>query len=321
VRRRSRARTTSPGATIATTAPSHATPRALAASPASPAERATWKGLIAPAALLALAALLFAAAGGSSLGPGLTPSRFAALAAVLYVAGVMSGLCGFGFAAPGALSLFLLPPLTAIPLLQGLSTFNQALSIAQLRREMPWRWKEWFPHGPGPLVLGGLATAPAGIWVLNHLPARTLTILVGVATLCYAAFALVRRHEPVGPPGLPAAVGVGALGGIVGGFTAQSGLVVIVWCGLRGLSRSATRALVQPYTIVVQTAFVAWHAMRNPEHFGPSFWALLALTVPVVLPGTLTGVWLYRRVSDHGFRRASLALLALGALALILRAL
>src|SRR5437762_1931003 len=48
-----------------------------------------------------------------------------ALELILFVAGLTSGLSGFGFSAVGAASLVLLPPVLGVPLLQALSTANQ----------------------------------------------------------------------------------------------------------------------------------------------------------------------------------------------------
>ena len=83
----------------------------------------------------------------------------------------------------------------------------------------------------------------------------------------------------------------------------------------------AIRAIVQPYIVVLQIAAVTTNAIQHPDNFGVRYWTMLALTVPVVLPGTLTGVWLYHRLSDVDFKRASYGLLGLGAVALIIRSL
>jgi uncharacterized membrane protein YfcA len=38
---------------------------------------------------------------------------------------------------------------------------------------------------------------------------------------------------------------------------------------------------------------------------------MLALTIPAVLPGTLTGVWIYHRLSESTFKRTVFVLLLL----------
>ena len=54
---------------------------------------------------------------------------------------------------------------------------------------------------------------------------------------------------------------------------------------------------------------------------GVGFWIMLALTVPVVLPGTLTGVWLYERISEADFKRACFVLLGVSGVGLRVKAL
>jgi uncharacterized membrane protein YfcA len=55
---------------------------------------------------------------------------------ILFAAGLVSGISGFAFSAVAACILWILPPLTAIPLLMMLSVSNQLLSLAALRRDI-----------------------------------------------------------------------------------------------------------------------------------------------------------------------------------------
>jgi len=48
-----------------------------------------------------------------------------------------------------------------------------------------------------------------------------------------------------------------------------------------------------------------------------TFWLLLALSLPAVVPGTLSGLALYRRTSDLNFKRVSYLLLGLSGLCLM----
>ena len=295
----------------------------LADSAPRVAKESSYSGLVLPAALIGLAIVLFFSLDTDVAAPNFTLVNFLTLAVILFLAGVMSGMCGFGFSAPGALSLFLLPPVTAIPMLQGLSTVNQMMSIGKLRKDMPKTLREWFPRGPGPIVIGGFAGIPIGVWILNNTPAKTLTIALGTLIIGYCVYML---YKPTGLKlrgfdGAASGVVVGAIGGSVGGWTAQPGMAVVIWAGLRDLSKAANRALVQPFIITMQVYAVATNAVQNPQNFGVRYWTMLALTIPVVLPGTLTGVWLYHRLSDLDFKRASYTLLGLGGVALIVRTL
>jgi hypothetical protein len=61
-------------------------------------------------------------------------------------------------------------------------------------------------------------------------------------------------------------------------------------------------------------------ALQHPETFGRTFWALLVVTVPVVLPCTLLGVTLYKSLSDINFRRVTFMLLGTSGLGLLIKA-
>jgi len=62
------------------------------------------------------------------------------------------------------------------------------------------------------------------------------------------------------------------------------------------------------------------NAAGHPQNFGIAFWTMMALSVPVVLPGTLTGVWLYNRISELNFKRACFLLLGIAGVGLVLNA-
>ena len=136
--------------------------------------------------MLSTAAFLYWRLNTAAAAPGFTLSRFLILDAILFFAGFMSGMIGFAFSAIGAAILLLIQPLVGVPLLQALSAVNQMLSVGELRDEMPKSWREWWPYGPGPCIVGGLVGVPVGVWLLNNLPAKTLTLIFGVLIGLYS---------------------------------------------------------------------------------------------------------------------------------------
>ncbi len=251
---------------------------------------------------------------------GFSPGTLIALVTIVGASGVMSGLSGFGFSAIGALCLWLLPPKLGVPLLMGLSTLNQLLSIRQLKADMkPLR--EWWAGGPGPYLLGGLMGVPFGLALLHSLPTARLMTLFGGFLVLYAAYSILK------PDGLRMSSGsswiapmlVGVTGGIIGGFTAFPGAAVVVWTGLQRLPKSESRAIVQPYILGLQIVSIAMLAFQHPETFGPTYWSLLIITAPVVLPCTLLGVYLYRLLSDINFRRIAYVLLGTSGVGLLVK--
>ena len=257
----------------------------------------------------------------SLLPAGISPGTLLVLVLVLGASGLMSGLSGFGFSAIGALCLWVLPPQLGVPLLMGLSTANQLMSIGQLKADMkPLR--EWWPYGPGPYLLGGFAGVPVGLLILYSLPTSSLMAVFGGFLVLYAAYSMLKPESlRIASRGnWPGSLLVGATGGIIGGFTAFPGAAVVVWTGLQHLPKSESRAIVQPYILGLQLISLAMLALQHPETFGRTYWLLLILTIPVVLPFTLLGVTLYRLLSDINFRRIAYVLLGTSGVGLLVKA-
>ena len=171
------------------------------------------------------------------------------LLAVVFIfalAGFVSGLSGFGFSAVGIAVLWFIHPTRAIPLLMALSTVNQLLSINQLKHDM-LPVSQWWSHGPATYILGGVCGIPFGIWVMANLPAAELTLVTGVVLLLYSTWMVVKpRTLSINHTGIAAHMLVGMLGGVIGGFTAFPGAALVVWAGLKNLSKTEQRAVVHP---------------------------------------------------------------------------
>lgn len=240
---------------------------------------------------------------------GLSTDTIVLLAVILGSSALMSGLSGFGFSAIGAICLWVLPPVQAIPLLMALSTFNQLTSIRQLTADMlPLR--QWWPNGPAPYLLGGLIGVPIGLSILYALPTSALMATFGGFLLLYAIYSLLMPIKPcMRCQGWFIPMLVGAAGGIIGGFTAFPGAAVVVWTSMCGMPKGQSRAIVQPYILILQIASLAMLATQHPATFGTEFWKLLVLMLPVVLPFTLLGVFLYKSLSEFSFRRIAFMLL------------
>jgi uncharacterized membrane protein YfcA len=250
------------------------------------------------------------------------PQTLIILACILGASGLVSGLSGFGFSAIGALSLWLLPPKMGVPLLMCLSTANQFMSLGQLKQDLrPIR--EWWPDGPAPYLLGGVLGVPVGLAILQTLPTKILMIMFGGFLLAYAAYSLFKPdsvHIKTKEPPFYSGV-IGFFGGLIGGFTAFPGAPVVVWSGLRQLPKRESRSIVQPFILGMQLVSLTMLAVQRPQTFNAQFWLLLAVCIPVVLPGTLLGVNIYRRISDINFRKVTFLLLGLSGLGLLAKAL
>ena len=248
------------------------------------------------------------------------------LLSVIYsVAAVFSGLSGFGFSAIGSLSLLVLPPQLGVALLMGLSLIGQLASYRSLwselrdaqgaagaRRDCAW-----------PYLLGGCLGLPAGLAVLGGTSASKLVMGLGVFLIGYSAWSLLKpahlrlRAAPSGPW---AGLTVGALGGLIGGFSAFPGAVIVVWSGLIGLPKAHTRALTTQFILGMQVLALLSICLLWPERLGLTFWSLMVVGTPLVLLGNRYGVAMYRRTGDVGYRRITLAALGVSGMGLLMKA-
>ena len=252
---------------------------------------------------------------------GFSPGILLSLVCILALSAIMSGLSGFGFSAIGALCLWLLPPKLGVPLLMSLSAANQLMSLGQLQADLrPLR--QWWPAGPAPYLLGGFGGVPIGLAILHSLATSTLMAVLGGFLLIYATYSLLKPESLylAVSSRWPAACAVGMVGGVIGGFSAFPGAAVVVWSGLRRLPKQESRSIVQPYILGLQLVSLVMLAVKHPDTFDRSYWTLLAITVPVVLPGTLLGVNLYKSLSDINFRRITFMLLGTSGVGLLIKA-
>jgi uncharacterized membrane protein YfcA len=278
--------------------------------------------LFAVTTFVGVVAIIASLPGQPNAVAGLSIRELASLEAIVFLSGVVSGLSGFGFSAIGSTTLLLLAPILQVPLFQSLSTGNQFLSAGQLREDMPKSWKDVW-SGPGPCMIGGIVGVPIGIWLLSHLPAAQLMMVFGSLLVIYAIYSIFKpsSFKLRGFDGTASGAAVGFLGGVVGGFTAFPGAAVVVWTGLRGLPKARHRAIVQPYIIMSQIYSLGLVAWLHPAYLSPRFWLLLALTFPAVVPGTLSGLVIYKRMSDLNFKRVTFLLLGISGMVLLAKSL
>jgi uncharacterized membrane protein YfcA len=252
---------------------------------------------------------------------GFSPAVAGIVAFVLFLAGVVSGLSGFAFSAVAACILWLLPPLQAVPLFMLLSVCNQLLSVGKLRQEMVL-WGTAEREGALAYIAGGLVGVPVGLGLLQALPASTFAGGLGLFLIAYSVLVLLKPDSlRITRSGWKPAVAVGAAGGVIGGFSAFPGSMPVVYLGLRGLNKTETRGITQPYILALQLVSLSTLALTHSAIFNTQFWLLWALTLPAVLLGSLAGVVLYRRMSEVNFRRAVLILLIVSGASLLVKTL
>jgi hypothetical protein len=228
----------------------------------------------------------------------------------IFVGGIVTGLAGFALGVVvSGVWLHILTPIQVAILIVGYGLISQGLGIWRLRHALNWR-------AVAPFVIGGLVGVPAGSALLGTIDPAYLRTGVGVLLLFYASWGLARpSFKPFEAP-RPVELGIGVANGLLSGLTGLGGIVVTIWAQLRGVPKDRQRALFQPalfatlaFSLVSLSAAGA-ATLENAK--------LYALGLPLMLLGTWTGLRLYGRLDDAGFRRVVLVLLLVSGASLVI---
>ena len=159
-------------------------------------------------------------------------SIFILLCLSVFVAGVVRGYSGFGFAMIAAVTLSAgLSPREAIPIVLLLDIVTGIWLLPNTWRDADWKSLRW-------LAVGVAVGVPAGVWLLSNVPAKPMRITISLVTmgatiLLWYGFSLKKM------PRKPGTVATGLVSGILTGSTTIGGPPVILFY----LSRPVTAAV------------------------------------------------------------------------------
>jgi uncharacterized protein len=270
-----------------------------------PACRATSRERGTLAAFIGLVAI-------AAVGMLTSPEGDKTAAVVVLLASLVSSIAGFAFAAlaGSALAYLQFDPVQAVTTMALCSIAMQSYAVWQLRASIRW-------HALKPMLAAGALTTPLGVALLIHIDARVYAAVLGAIVTAYGGYVLWRRHtRPVLGAAWRDAL-AGAIGGVMGGLSSAPGLVVTIWCSMRGLDKLQQRAVYQPFILAMQLVTVACLALRTPTRTGMLHPASF---VPFALLGAIGGFALYRRMSMQQFQAAVSLLLIVSGVGLLVRA-
>jgi uncharacterized membrane protein YfcA len=226
-----------------------------------------------------------------------------------FVGGVVSGLAGFAFGlVVSGLWLQILTPLETATLIVSYALLLQAYGIWRLRHSFNWRHVI-------PMLLGSAVGSPIGVWLLHLTHPLYLRLGVGLLLVAYSLYGLLRPTLKPLPAHVPGELVLGLFNGLLGGMTGLSGILVTIWCSMRGWSKEQQRAVYQP--VLFASAIMTGIALIAGGAITVTVMQFFAIGLPVLGAGMLLGFALYHRVDDTMFRRIVLILLLLSGLALI----
>ena len=223
----------------------------------------------------------------------------------------VAGLSGFAFGLVAAsLWLYVLTPLQSASLIVGFGLLVQGYSVWKLRNAIDWR-RLW------PFMIGAVAGVPIGVSFLTWADPKSVRIAVGVILIAYSLYALFRPQLKIATVVPPAAdMAVGFVNGLLGGLTGLAGIIITIWCNLRGLPKDVQRATFQPVAVVVFIMAALMLGARGSLTVETA--KLFALGLPFLFAGTWLGLKLFGRIDDGMFRKIVLALLFVSGAALLI---
>lgn len=204
--------------------------------------------------------------------------------------------------------LHILTPSQTTTLIVGCGLLTQTYAIWKLRHALSWR-------NVAPFIIGGAIGVPIGAMLLTYINPAFLRIGLGVLLVLYGAYSLALPTFKPLQVGVPADVGVGVINGLLGGLTGLTGIIVTIWCQMRGWPKDVQRTVFQPVNlanIVMSAVSLTIAGTVTTETV-----KLYLLGLPLLLAGLWSGFKLYGKLDDAVFRKIILLLLLMSGLTLI----
>ncbi|MBL6653518.1 MAG: sulfite exporter TauE/SafE family protein [Reyranella sp.] len=236
----------------------------------------------------------------------------AVLVMAVFLGAIVQGFSGFAFSAvAGAILLQVQAPGLAIPLLMICSLLIQGYVLMRMRAAISL-------SASIPYLAGGVGGVVLAAVLFDRIEPQAFRHYFGAFLMLYALSTVLRpqsallaiKARPVSH------TAVGFAGGLVGGLTAMPGAVLAIWCDAHAMPKTAQRAVVQPFIAAMQSLALAVLFLKAPA--APvAVLHHLPLALPALFAGVTLGLFLFNKVSDHGFRRAISALLFFSGIALV----
>jgi uncharacterized protein len=227
-----------------------------------------------------------------------------------FAGALVAGLSGFAFGLVAAsIWLYILTPLQTATLIIAFGLIVQGYSVWKLRGALDWKKL-------APFVLGAALGVPVGVTILTWANPAHVRTGVGIFLVLYSLYAWFRpRMDPVKAGAASADAGVGFLNGVLGGITGLAGILVTIWCGLRGWPKDVQRTVFQPVAVAIFLMGALWIGARGAITAETT--KLFLLGLPALLAGTWLGLRLFGRLNEAAFRKVVLALLLASGVVLI----
>jgi uncharacterized membrane protein YfcA len=226
-----------------------------------------------------------------------------------FAAALVTGVTGFAFALiAAAIWLHILTPLQTATLTICYGLIVQGYGFWKMRHAFSWS-RTW------PYVLGGIPGIVIGVQVLRWANPAYLRMGIAAFLVLYSIYALARPAIKPINAGVIADAAVGFASGLLGSMAGFPGIIIVIWCTLRGWPRDVQRGVFQPVSVVLLAMSAVALAVTGSISSGTVM--LFVIGLPALALGTWAGFALYGRIDEDGFRKLVLWLLLAAGLFLL----
>ncbi len=233
------------------------------------------------------------------------PIDWILLTAVSFVAALVQGATGFGFAVV-ALPFYLLI-LGSLSAVQVTIIVTLALTISVALRE----WRNAPKALLGRLVGGTLIGFPAGIFAYRHADLETAKLAVGLLIVGFAVWLLLTRGDRPAresPATHPIAdIAVGIISGAMATSLGMPGPVVLIYLSALGAGKETMRGTLLALFVFSYTGALALQDWQ--VGIDGATWTTAAILIPACLAGAATGHAVSKFLDQRTFRFVVLAIL------------
>jgi uncharacterized membrane protein YfcA len=226
-----------------------------------------------------------------------------------FLGGLTTGVAGFamGLVVSGVWLHIITPIQTAI-LIVACTLISQSYSIWKLRNALDWRKL-------APFIIGGVFGVPLGTVLLGYVDPAYMRFWIGVLLVIFSIYNLAKPTLRPVQGSVPADTGIGFFNGMLGGLTGLGGIIVTVWCQMRGWPKDVQRTIFQP--VILASGVVTIASFASAGLITMETVKLWMLGAPVMLVGVWVGLKLYGKLDETAFRRVVLWLLLFSGASLV----
>lgn len=228
--------------------------------------------------------------------------------------GLINGLAGFGTAL-FALGFWLqiMPPVQAVSVVVVMSVISGLQGVWLVRASILDQ-----PRRLARFLLPALVGVPLGVAALSYLQPNVLKLTIAGFLILYGGFFTLRSSLPQLERPTPIIdAWVGFSGGVLGGAASLSGALPTMWCAMRPWPKAETRAVLQPYNVVVLGVTALVFAFKGA--YTTQTLTYIAVALPVTMIFAQIGITIFKRLTDDQFRRLLIAMMLVSGVVLMAR--